>query len=127
MVEPIESTQAQKEHSRENERPEEFHIVLPIKEEHRHCTPFDPLPSNIVTAIVLSFVGRKAEICTLLQHLSHTGRAYCDRGDGLKGFVLPNLPHFQYLNLRARDIVRNLEGERFDGKQQGKWRVNHES
>ena len=127
MVEPIESTQAQKEHRREDERPEEFHVVLPIRDDHRHCPPFGPLPSNIVTAIVLSFVGRKAEACTLLQRLSHTGRAYCERGDGLKGFVLPNLPHFQHLSLRARDIVRGLEGERFEGKERGKSRVYHES
>ena len=108
MTEQVaESTLAQKVFNRDEERPEEFQVIVPIRDEYRHDPAFeDALDSNLVSALVLSFVGRKAEVCQLMQVLSHTGRAFCIRGDGWKGFVLPNLPHFQFLNLRARQIVR---------------------
>ena len=38
-------------------------ILVPIKEEIRHAKPFDfYLPSNIINAIILSFVGRKSAV-----------------------------------------------------------------
>ena len=43
---------------------ETWHTLVPIKETMKHKLPFKKkLPSNIATATLLSFVGRKAEVC----------------------------------------------------------------
>ena len=40
-----------------------FHVLVPLKGS-RHCQPFKKVfPSNRVTAIIFSFIGRKAEVC----------------------------------------------------------------
>ena len=52
-------------------------LLLPLKEQFRHMQPFDTqLPSNIITAVILSYVGRKKTVYHLMQILNHKGRAY---------------------------------------------------
>ena len=41
-----------------------FHTIVPIKDGIKHCSPFDiKLPSKLITALLLSYVGTKAEVC----------------------------------------------------------------
>ena len=52
-------------------------LRVPIKDELRHAKPFDnALPSNIINAVILSFVGRKSVVYYLLQILCNKSRAY---------------------------------------------------
>ena len=54
------------------------------------------MPSLNVTAVILSYVGKRGAVIELLRVLSHGGRAYCvqQRGDALKRFV-QETPEYQ--------------------------------
>ena len=63
----------------------EFHIKVTIQEDMRRRQPFhDKLPSDHVVGTILSYVGTRARVCQLLQHMNQEGRAYCIQNDGLK-------------------------------------------
>ena len=114
------STFTHKKQNIDFKKEEKFHTICEIQGSKRFITPLGPeFESNICSAIVLAFYGRKAEVCTLLQNLSHSTRAYCARGNGLKGFVVANPPHFEHLNKESREIARKFEEERIEGKKIG--------
>ena len=47
-----------------NSDKDEWHILVTLKEEMKKTQPFNAkLPSKNVTAIVLSFIDRRAEVC----------------------------------------------------------------
>ena len=53
-------------------------LHVPINDKYKHGKPFDAfLPSNIINAMILSFVGRKSVVYYLMQIICHKGRAYC--------------------------------------------------
>ena len=93
----VETNKAQTAH-------ETFDIVLPIKESKKHSQPFKKkLPSNMVTAIVLSYLSSRDNVCFLMQVLSNESRAYLvQQYPVLKGFLVSNLAEFDYLSKRAR-------------------------
>ena len=63
---------------------------MSIRENLLHRYPFATLKSLYVTALILSYTGKKRIVIQLLQVLSHKGRAYCVQqiNDALKGFVI---------------------------------------
>ena len=36
--------------------------------------------------------------------------------DGLKGFLVVDPAYFKYLSIRSRQVIRRLEGDRYEGK-----------
>ena len=101
---------------------DDWHILVAIRDEMRKGQPFNSkLPSKNATAIIFSFTDRRAEVCQLLQKLSHQSRAYCIQQGGLTGFLVPNPAYFKHLGQKSRAVVRSLEQERYHGKlQKGK-------
>ena len=65
-------------------------ILVPIKTNQAQNHPFNQLPSLLVTANVLSFVGKLDAVFELLQRINHSSRFYGfkQKSDALKGFVL---------------------------------------
>ena len=72
----------------EKQRKMKFHAVTRIRRENQRVTPFHgSFRSFNITAIVLSFFGTRIEVCSMLQMLNHTGRAYIIHQNGLPGFL----------------------------------------
>ena len=98
----------------------EFNIKVPINDEKRTKSPFhSKMPSDHVVAVFLSFVGRRARVCQLLQHMSKGGRAYCVENDGFKDILVPNLPnpiYLKHMNEQARQVIYRHRQEQFERK-----------
>ena len=78
------------------------------------------MPSSEVAAVFLSFVGKRARVCQLLQHLNQEGRAYCVQNDGLwKDILVPNPPnptYFKHMNDQAKQVIYRRRQEEFECK-----------
>ena len=74
---------------------------LEIKEHLLSSLPIKELQSRISTAIMLSYYGGNLEVYFLMQHLSHSSRAYIHNSAGLKGFLKPQgfLAYFRHCEI----------------------------
>ena len=94
-----------------------FDVQLPLKAQLRGRQPFDNvLPSTIITAIIFSFFGRKADVCQMLQILNHRGRSYCVAQEGMPGFLVDYSALFANLSPRANRIYGELRRQRIAGE-----------
>ena len=62
-------------------------IKVDIRNELKRGFPIKELKSRLGTAEVFSYVGHADEILSILMNLNHTGRAYVQNTNCLKGFV----------------------------------------
>ena len=62
-------------------------IKVDIRNELKRSLPIKDLGSRLGTAEIFSFVGHAEEILSILMNLNHTGRAYVQNTNCLKGFV----------------------------------------
>ena len=99
-----------------NTMEQEVCTAVAIKDVMRRSQPFDKLPSKNITAIILSYSGRRDEVCQLLQKLNHAARAYCIQQNGLKGFLVGYPSYFKHLSPEARTYIVKIEKDRFCGK-----------
>ena len=68
---------------------QKWDIKVPIKQNMRHGQAFNPvIQSNHATALILSYVDFKDEVCSLLQSINHQSRAFIVNSNGLPGFLL---------------------------------------
>ena len=106
------------EQSDEVEKPKDttFHILVDLKPEFEAGNAFDPkIPSKMVTATILQFIGTKYDVYPLMQELCHQSRAYCVKQHYiLKGALLEGF--FKHLSKEARTVVLDLQKERLAGK-----------
>ena len=61
---------------------------MPLKQENLKKLPTEKIKSRCAMAFILRFYGRKADVCHLLQRLSHASRAYIVNEKGLPGFLV---------------------------------------
>ena len=96
----------------------EFHIKVPITDDLRRRQPFhDKLPSDHVVSNILSYLGPRARVCQLLQHMNQEGRAFCIQNDGLKNVLDPNpfVPsYFRYINEWEKQMIFQLRQDKFE-------------
>ena len=98
--------------------PNTFCLKVPIRDNYRftpvldhlkYNQPIAGLPSRKVTAVMLSYVGRRDEVCQMLQVLSHTSRAYCIQNAGLKAYLVGYPDYFVNLSEESRRMYLELE------------------
>ena len=94
---------------------ENFNIIVKIKD-NLQKRPFIPgLQSINITAIILSYYGRKYTSCRLFQLLTHSSRAFIVSQKGLPGFLV----HGQFDLIeeieKAREMIKVIN-DRLKGK-----------
>ena len=63
-------------------------MKVAIRDDLRKKHPFPALPSLLIAATVLSYVGYDEDVCSMLQQISQASRAYIVEREGLPGFLL---------------------------------------
>ena len=67
---------------------EEWELMVKLRESKVRINPFrKTIHSFNIIAIILSFTGRRSDVCNLLQLLNHESRAYIVQQNGLSGFL----------------------------------------
>ena len=54
--------------------------------------PFPCLPSNLATAVILSYLAYENEVCLTLMRVNQTCRAYIVKQKGVPGFLIKTPP-----------------------------------
>ena len=85
-----------------------FQLRVRINKEKAKDYLFPKLPGKFVTSSMLQFVGRRDEVCQILQVLNHTGRAFCVSSNGLKGSLAGYPKQFWSLSEEAREVHRMI-------------------
>ena len=94
-----------------------LHVLVPIRNYMTLNQPFgSQLHSNIVIATVLSYLGTKTRVYSILKILSHRGRSFCIQQDGLKGFIKSDPAYFNHFSRETKELIWSIEDDCFLGK-----------
>ena len=77
--------------------------------------PFDNrIPSRLVHSVIFSFLGYKNRVCRILQLISHKGRTFIIKADGLPGFLVAR--SLKSLSQAGRQVTNEFEEASLNSK-----------